>query len=89
MYRVMLVDDEPWTLKGIQETFKWDNYGLNVIGAYESATLALQEILEKKPDVVFTDIRMPILNGMELLNEIRKNELDIEVIIISGFGQFD
>lgn len=89
MYRVMLVDDEPWTLKGIQETFKWDNYELNVIGAYESATLALQEILEKKPDVVFTDIRMPILNGMELLNEIRKNELDIEVIIISGFGQFD
>lgn len=89
MYRVMLVDDEPWTLKGIQETFKWDNYGLNVIGAYESATLALQEILEKKPDVVFTDIRMPILNGMELLNEIRKNELDTEVIIISGFGQFD
>ncbi|MDF2842776.1 MAG: two component AraC family transcriptional regulator [Herbinix sp.] len=89
MYRVMLVDDEPWTLKGIQETFRWDNYGLMVVGAYESATLALQEILEKKPDVVFTDIRMPILNGMELLNEIRKHELDTEVIIISGFGQFD
>jgi YesN/AraC family two-component response regulator len=89
MYRVIIVDDEPWTLQGICETFEWEKYNLDVIGAYTSATRAMQEILEKKPDVVFTDIRMPIINGIELLASIRKNGLDTEVIIISGFGQFD
>ncbi len=89
MYRVILIDDEPWTLKGIIQTFHWNDYGLEVIGAYTFATEALQEILEKKPDAVFTDIRMPIISGIDILNSIRKNNLDTEVIVISGFGQFD
>lgn len=89
MYRVILVDDEPWTLQGINETFKWKKYGFEVIGTYTFATKALQEILEKKPDVVFTDIRMPIISGIDILNTIRKNDLKTEVVIISGFGQFD
>jgi YesN/AraC family two-component response regulator len=89
MYRVILVDDEPWTLQGIYETFEWNKYDLEVIGTYTLATKALQEILEKKPDVVFTDIRMPIISGIDILNTIRKNGLKTEVVIISGFGQFD
>ncbi len=89
MYRVILVDDEPWTLQGIRETFHWEKYGFEVIAAHTFATKALNDILEQKPDVVFTDIRMPVINGIDLLNEIRKKELETEVIIISGFGQFD
>ncbi len=89
MYRVILIDDEPWTLQGIAQTFHWREYDFEVAGSYTFATQALQEILEKKPDAVFTDIRMPIISGIEILNAIRKNGLDTEIIIISGFGQFD
>lgn len=89
MYRVILVDDEHWTLQGIKETFDWGKYGMEVIGSYVYATEAKKEILDKKPDVVFTDIKMPVISGLELLNVIRENGLDTEVVIISGYGQFE
>ncbi|MFV0342417.1 MAG: response regulator [Anaerocolumna sp.] len=89
MYRVILVDDEIWILQGIQETFHWSQYDMEVIGAYTFATEAMKMILEKKPDIVFTDIRMPIINGFELINRIREAGLETEIVIISGYGQFD
>jgi two-component system response regulator YesN len=89
MYSVILVDDELFTLQGIRESFHWNEYNMEVIGAYNYATEALKVILEKKPDVVFTDIRMPIVSGIDIINAIRNHNLNTEVIIISGFGQFD
>ena len=53
MYSVFLIDDEPWTLEGISETFNWGEFNFTVAGKFTQATKALQEILEKKPDVVF------------------------------------
>ncbi len=89
MYRVILVDDEIWTLQGIKESFNWSKYNMEVIGTYTFATEALKEILEKKPDIVFTDIRMPVISGLEIISKIRENELNTEVIIVSGFAQFE
>ncbi|MDF2924801.1 MAG: two component transcriptional regulator, AraC family [Paenibacillaceae bacterium] len=89
MYKAVLVDDEYWTLMGIQQTFNWENYSFMIDGAYSSAAEALAAIKTGKPDVVFTDICMPGMNGMELIKELRRLELDIEVIIISGFSEFE
>lgn len=89
MYNVILIDDEPWTLQGINKTFNWSQFDLEVVGMYTHATQALREILIQKPDVVFTDIRMPVISGIEIISAIRENKLDTEIIIISGFGQFD
>ncbi|MDF2927022.1 MAG: two component transcriptional regulator, AraC family [Paenibacillaceae bacterium] len=89
MYSVVLVDDEPWILKGIAQTFAWSEWGFQVIGAYSRSAMALDEILATRPDAVFTDIQMPGVSGIQLMEVLRQNGLDTEIVIISGFGQFE
>ena len=51
--------------------------------------MALEEIEKKKPDILFTDIRMPGYSGLELLELLRKKELQTKVILISGYAEFE
>lgn len=88
MYKVVLVDDEQWTLRGIRETFRWEEYGFEVIKKTTRPVEALDFIIREKPDVVFTDIRMPKIFGIELMQKVREVEYDTEFVVISGFGEF-
>lgn len=71
--RVMLVDDEPWVLEGLTTMIDWGKYGFEVCGEALSGPDALRLIQELKPDLVLTDIHMPVINGLELITRI--NEL--------------
>lgn len=88
MYQVVIVDDEWWALQGVEETFPWAESNFEVIKTSTDSEEALHSILELKPDVVFTDVRMPVFSGIDLIKKIRKKSLDIEFIIISGFAEF-
>ncbi|MGI5894316.1 MAG: response regulator transcription factor [Candidatus Merdivicinus sp.] len=88
MYTVALVDDEYWALIALKKQFQWEEYGFEIIGEFMDSEEALKFVCEKKPDVVFTDIRMPILSGIDLLRETRKNDINTEFVIISGYGEF-
>ncbi|HOJ11915.1 MAG TPA: response regulator [Clostridiales bacterium] len=89
MYKVVLVEDEPWTLLGISKTFKWNEMGFKVINQTTRAMDAIDIILDNNPDVVFTDIRMPQISGIELMRKIRNEDRDTEFVIISGFAEFE
>lgn len=88
MYRVIIVDDEPWAIKGIRNAFDWTKYGFEVTGQFTSAHKALEYICEECPDLVFTDIRMPEISGLDLMKITKEKGLDIEFIIVSGFSEF-
>lgn len=88
MYKVVLVDDEPWTLIGIEESIPWESMGFEVIYKTSSPAEALKVILDRQPEVVLTDIRMPGMTGIELINKARENGLKTEFIIISGYAEF-
>jgi two-component system response regulator YesN len=88
MYRVLIVDDEPWVLKGILNTFKWDDFGFEVIADTTDPLLAYEMILKQQPDVVMTDIRMPELTGIDLMKLSREQGIKAEFIIISGAADF-
>lgn len=89
MYRVIIVDDEPWTVQSITETLPWAKYNMQIIGSFSKASEALNAILSEKPDVVFTDIRMPVISGIQLMQILRNRNYDTEVVVISGYDQFD
>lgn len=86
---VFLVDDEYWTLQSIKAKVDWASYGMNVIGEAYNGQEGLNEILRLKPDLVFTDIRMPGLTGLELIERARAAGVRAQFIIISGYSEFE
>lgn len=89
MYSVLIVDDEPWVAYGIKALIDWESLGFTVIGEAYNGLTALETILEKKPEIVISDIRMPGLNGIELLESINEKQLETKVILISGYAEFE
>ncbi|WP_165444940.1 response regulator transcription factor [Gracilibacillus phocaeensis] len=88
MYKVIIVDDEPWVLKGILNTFNWEHYGFQVIAETTEPQIAFDTIVKEEPDVVMTDIRMPEISGIDLMKMSRKQGCSAEFIIISGVADF-
>jgi two-component system, response regulator YesN len=89
MHTVLIVDDEPWVAYGIKQLVEWESFGYTVIGEAHNGLSALEIIMEKKPDVVLSDIRMPGLDGIKLLEHIRLHDLPSKVILISGYSEFE
>jgi two-component system response regulator YesN len=89
MYSVLIVDDEPWVVYGIKMLVEWEELGFTVIGEAYNGLDALKIIIDKKPDVVITDIRMSGLDGIELLEQISKMQIDTKVVLISGYAEFE
>ena len=88
MYRVVIVDDEPWVLKGIRSTFAWHDYGFEVVAETTDSEQAWELIRQEKPDAVLTDIRMPELSGIDLMRLSREEGIDAAFVLISGVADF-
>lgn len=88
-YKVFLVDDERWSLKDVRYTCPFEELGFDVIGESTSAVKALEEIRQGRPDVVFVDIRMPAMTGLDLIHLIKKDLPDTVFIILSGYAEFN
>ena len=90
MYKVIIADDEPLVLVKERNTFDWEDYGFELIGETTSSTELIELIVKKKPDVVFVDINMPTISGLELISHMHKlktKHLPI-FVIISGYADF-
>lgn len=89
MRRVVLVDDEYWTLQGLEKLFDWQRHGYTVAGAFEDAISALEVIIETEPDLVLTDIRMPGMNGIDMIRKAREAGVRSVFVVISGYSDFE
>ena len=87
-YTILLVDDESAVREGIRNRTPWERYNFRVVGEAGNGIEALEMIEELHPDVVITDIKMPYLDGMTLIKEIRKSHPPVTIIIISGYDEF-
>ncbi|WHY21395.1 response regulator [Paenibacillus sp. G2S3] len=88
MYRVVIVDDEPWALIGIRKLIERNGNKFKIICETTEPLKALEVICEEYPDVVFADIRMPEMTGIELMQRTRAQEKDVDFVVISGFAEF-
>ncbi|MGN7765394.1 response regulator [Paenibacillus sp. 22594] len=90
MLKVMLVDDEPWVLEGLRTMVNWKKYGFEVCGEALNGPDAFRMIQELRPDLVLTDINIPVMNGLELIT--RANEKMAKAprfVILSGYDDFN
>ena len=89
MYRVIIVDDEPVIRRGLRETIEWDALGLEVAGEAADGNEALKLVRDIRPEILITDIRMPDMDGIALIREIRKTDLNVKITILSGYSDYD
>ncbi|WP_319476277.1 response regulator [Marispirochaeta aestuarii] len=89
MFTVILADDEPYILEGLEKKVDWTTLGFKIIGTAANGIECLDLIKNLHPDLVITDIRMPGLNGLHLLEKIRAADTRTVVIFISGYSEFN
>ena len=89
MYKVILVDDEALTRDAISKNVPWEETGFELVGAAENGKEAIKLIEECQPDLVLTDIFMPVMDGLALSAHIQANYPDTKVVIISGYDDFE
>ena len=89
MYKLLIVDDEDWIRERLKHTIDWGSMDVEVIGEACDGEEALEKTKMLLPDIVLTDIRMPCINGLEYIKRLRDGNINVKVIIISGFSDFD
>lgn len=89
MYKVLLVDDERIIVEGISRTVNWNAYNTELIGTARHGLEAMELIDTYVPDIVISDIKMPGMNGLQLVEKVYEKYPHIAFILLSGFGEFD
>jgi len=80
MYKVVIIDDECEIRKGMSNLVNWERYGCQVVGTADNGVEGKKLIKELKPHIIFTDIRMPICDGLEMLSQLKEEIADIAQI---------
>lgn len=89
MYKIIIVDDEKGTLDRMARSIEKNMKDFKVEGLFTNGKDALDFLYYNNVDAVITDIKMPVMNGLELAKRIRIMGLKCRVIVLSGFGEFD
>ena len=89
MYKVIIVDDEDIIVNGLRQVMPWEKYGCQVVAAASDGLEAQRVMRAQRPDILFTDIRMPGLDGLALIAAIRSEFPGMQVTILSGYPDFE
>lgn len=89
MYKLIITDDDELIRKGLEKVIPWEELGFTVIGVYCNALEALDSMKAYPADVILTDIRMPEMSGLELIEQAREYHSDLKAVIVSGYSEFE
>ena len=87
--KVMLVEDEELILEGIYNFIDWEELGLEVVYKAHNGEDAFGYLEQHSTDIIVTDIQMPVMDGLELLDKIRKDDKRVRFIILTGYDEFE
>ena len=88
MLTAFIADDEIWIIRGLQKLLSKTGYDVTVVGTATDGFAARQGIASLKPDMIFSDIRMPGMTGLELLKLLPEISPHSRLILISGYAEF-
>ena len=89
MLKLIIADDERIIRESISRIIDWSSLGIELIGVCQDGAEAYDMILDESPDIVLTDIMMPGLSGLELIEKVSRTDLDTRFILLSGYGEFN
>ena len=89
LIKILIVEDSLLTRIGILSIYSWKDNGFHVMGAAENGQQALSMIENEIPDIIISDIRMPVMDGLELLREVKRRKLPSRFIMLSAYDDFN
>lgn len=89
MLKVFLTEDESVVREGLRDSIPWSDCGYIFAGEATDGEMALPQLLEIRPDVLITDIKMPFMDGLELSRIVSRELPDTHIIILSGYDDFE
>lgn len=89
MFRLIIVDDERIIREGIAAMIDWQSLGIEVVALCSNGVEAYDAIADNFPDIILTDIKMPDMDGIELIRRVHALDEGIQFIILSGYSEFD
>lgn len=89
MYKVLIVDDESIIVEGLTHVIEWEKYGCEVVGTAENVTDGARLICELSPDILFTDIRMPDGDGLNMLAGLKSEFPSMQITVLTGYREFN
>lgn len=89
MYDVVLIDDEAMIVNGLSKAFPWEQYRCRVVGTASDGREGIKVIERLRPHLVVTDIRMPNLDGLNMIAALESEFPDLKIIVLTAFRDFD
>lgn len=89
MEKLLIVDDEEIELDGMAELIDWPSYGYELVGTAINGKRGLALIQEKQPDIVITDIKMPVMDGLAMIRAAQEQHVDTVFVVLSGYGDYE
>jgi len=89
MFKVMIIDDEPIIRKGIKNILDWKKFGCEICAEASDGEEGMALIKEIRPDILITDIRMPGIDGLKMISNVKDLIPNCKIIILTGYRNFD
>lgn len=89
MIKVIIVEDEMLVRIGLKNSIEWAKIGMEVVADFSNGQAAWDFYQQAKPDLILTDIRMPNMDGMELISLVREHDAQTKIIILTAYEEFD
>jgi two-component system response regulator YesN len=86
--KVAIIDDEPLVRLGLQSMLRWEDLGYEIVGEAANGRQGLDLIIEHNPDIVITDVKMPVLDGLEMMRLASQAGRHPKYIVLSGYDEF-
>jgi two-component system response regulator YesN len=89
MWKVAIIDDDPNVLRGMKKIIPWEELELEWVGEGKDGEEGLELIRLKHPDIVITDVYMPVLSGLDMVEKLRREGFKGKIIVLSGYSDFE
>lgn len=89
MYTLLIVDDEEIEREGMAQFIPWDSYEIKVVSTARNGAEGLEKIAKFRPDLAIVDIKMPVMNGIEMIRQAKEQYLDMTFVVLSGYGDYE
>ncbi len=89
MYKVVIIDDEPIIVEGLSKAVHWEKWDCQVAATAENGQSGIEIIKRENPDILFSDIRMPGMDGLSMIAALKSEHPHMQIAILTGFRDFE